>query len=559
MASYKDWNIAYRNASAAGDQEAMQEILGHMQEAGIKEGVIKSPTEGMSGLEKFTAGLGRGMVNIGRNVGNMVGLVSDTDMKEAERLDKPLMETGAGKAGSFVGETAALLPVGGLATSGVRAIAPRVASTVGQRLAQNLIARGAIEGATQGAITAGPDERLSGAATGAALGAAFPVAGAAVKGAAAGIRPTRSAQTLLKEGVELTPGQMSPSGSINQLEQALMAVPFIGKAIAGQREKGWQQVQNVIGEKASPPGFKPQTIGDVNKLVDEIGDAYNTAYKVGEGYPISTLSILKTNGQDIPLSKAFKSSLTSNANPDAKQYAQGFLENELQGLIGKRGNVMSDDLFDLRSRIRAEVRRLEKSQNAPYGASDILQSAEKKVTEAIDSHLPADVIPAVRAIDAKYGNYKVLQNAVKQAGDRPEGFTPAQFSQAVRQDALSLGDYASGGGRMRPLAKAGYETFQPNQPMTGRQAVTLAPLGYALAKGLAVSPLATGAAAVSGGALWGTKTGRELLAGDTKVQELMRDLMRKGRRNLTPNQREAMARLLQTGMIESAVGNEQGE
>lgn len=559
MPSFKDWTIAYRNASNAGDQEAMQEILGHMRDAGISEGIIKSPTEGMSGLEKFTAGIGRGMVNIGRNIGNMTGFVSDEELNQANKLDQPLMDTGAGKAGSFVGETAALLPVGGLATAGVKAIAPRVATTVGQRLAQNLVARGGIEGAVQGAITANPNERGAGAAEGAAIGTALPFAGKAIKGAVAGIRPTKYAQELINKGVELTPGQMAPTGAINQLEQSLMAIPGLKQVIGGQREKGWQQTQRLIGEEASPPNFKPKTVGDVNKLVDEIGDAYDAAYDVGKGFPIQSLSIMQTKGRDIPLAKAFKSALNSEGNPDGKATAARILENELQGLYDvarKRGGAMSDDLLAMRSRIRAKIRDLDKRVNAPYGASEILRIADDKITQVLNSQLPLDVMPAVKAIDAKYGNFKVLQKAVTQAGDQRTGFTPSQFSSAVRQDAAGSGSYAAGGGRMRPLAKAGKEVFENTEPMTGRMGVTLGPLAAAVGTGLASSPYTTGAALMGGGALWGTKTGRELLAGNTKAQDFMRDLMRKGRRNLTPNQREAMVRLLQTGMVENAVSED---
>lgn len=61
------------------------------------------PTEGMSGGQKFLAGVGKGMVDLGRGVGQMFGMVSEDDVKRSRQLDAPLMKTGAGLAGNIVG------------------------------------------------------------------------------------------------------------------------------------------------------------------------------------------------------------------------------------------------------------------------------------------------------------------------------------------------------------------------------------------------------------------------------------------------------------------------
>lgn len=68
------------------------------------------PTEGMSTLDKLRAGFGRAIADTARGVGQMVGAVSRDDVAEARRLDKSLMNTGAGQVGNFAGNMAALLP-----------------------------------------------------------------------------------------------------------------------------------------------------------------------------------------------------------------------------------------------------------------------------------------------------------------------------------------------------------------------------------------------------------------------------------------------------------------
>lgn len=72
------------------------------------------PTEGMSGSDKFFAGVGKGMTDVARGVRqflpNAIGGLSRADIEEARRLDAPLMNTGAGMAGNIVGTAATLVP-----------------------------------------------------------------------------------------------------------------------------------------------------------------------------------------------------------------------------------------------------------------------------------------------------------------------------------------------------------------------------------------------------------------------------------------------------------------
>jgi hypothetical protein len=68
------------------------------------------PTEGMSTTDKVLAGAGKAIYDIGRGAGQLVGLVDRADIEESRRLDAPLMNTGAGKVGNFVGNVAAFAP-----------------------------------------------------------------------------------------------------------------------------------------------------------------------------------------------------------------------------------------------------------------------------------------------------------------------------------------------------------------------------------------------------------------------------------------------------------------
>lgn len=68
------------------------------------------PTNGMSGTEKFLAGVGKAAMDVARGAGQMVGLVDRADVAESRQRDAALMNTGAGAAGNFAGNVAVLAP-----------------------------------------------------------------------------------------------------------------------------------------------------------------------------------------------------------------------------------------------------------------------------------------------------------------------------------------------------------------------------------------------------------------------------------------------------------------
>lgn len=91
-----------------------------------KADISLDPTDGMSGLDKFRAGMGKAFVDTGRGIGQLFGLVDQKDIDEAAKRDSYLMDTGAGIAGNIAGHVAGTVGPGML-LSKVAAI-PKVAS-----------------------------------------------------------------------------------------------------------------------------------------------------------------------------------------------------------------------------------------------------------------------------------------------------------------------------------------------------------------------------------------------------------------------------------------------
>lgn len=129
-------------------------------------------TEGMGGMDKFWAGAGAAATAPYYGARQMLGIDSQAEVDERKRLEKPLMDTGAGMAGNVAGN---------LAMAVVPGIAP-VANTV---------KGSALIGAGLSALqpTATGESRMQNLAIGGALGAGGAVAGkllGKVQSAAAG-------------------------------------------------------------------------------------------------------------------------------------------------------------------------------------------------------------------------------------------------------------------------------------------------------------------------------------------------------------------------------------
>lgn len=140
------------------------------------------PTSGMSGPQKFMAGMGQSIYDTGRGISQMFGGQTAKDTDEQRQMDAPLMRTGAGLLGNIAGGVAQFaLPGMGAEAAGAK-IASKLATNPGAlRAAQAIyrIASPAATGATFGATgTVGSNEtRLGNTGRGAVAGEVGGIAG----------------------------------------------------------------------------------------------------------------------------------------------------------------------------------------------------------------------------------------------------------------------------------------------------------------------------------------------------------------------------------------------
>lgn len=127
------------------------------------------PTKEMGLGEKFSAGFGKAMYDIGQGAGQMVGLgESGEETKNRRELDAPLMQTGGGIAGNLAGNITSMMPlvmvpgagtVAGAGALGMTAAAMQPAEGVGER-AKNMAVGFGLGAGTQ--ALAGPVARKAG-------------------------------------------------------------------------------------------------------------------------------------------------------------------------------------------------------------------------------------------------------------------------------------------------------------------------------------------------------------------------------------------------------------
>jgi hypothetical protein len=117
---------AIRNADKAGDSDSVRKLGAYLQTMQMLPKPAAppplDPTEGMSGADKFFAGVGKGMTDVVRGVGQVarhvlptsvadaIGAPTQADIDNAKERDAPLMRSGAAVSGDITGSIAAAVP-----------------------------------------------------------------------------------------------------------------------------------------------------------------------------------------------------------------------------------------------------------------------------------------------------------------------------------------------------------------------------------------------------------------------------------------------------------------
>lgn len=504
---------AFKRAQAAGDSEAMADLHERLTSAYQAE-TADAATEGTGTGQRLLEGVGQGMTNVGRHVGNLVGAVSDADLAEAKQRDAALLRTGAGRAGAFLGEVAATAPVGGVGLGLARAGAAKLGAGAATRFLAGAAGAGATQGAAEGALLADPGERLKGAGVGAVAGAAVPyVGGKAWNALVRGVKASAPARSLMRQGVDLTPGLMNPDSMLGRAEEVTGRMfSGVDKARASAMDD-WRTLARQEG--VAPQMTGANRAGSAQRGMESMRGEYEQAYD-----PVKGLEIMPKvfgNGPQPTLEALFKQAAMNKgtmASNQTRGEVGSWLNNALTSLRrNARGNIPSEDLLALRAQIRKQ--KFDAGDDAAKRA--MLGEAEAALTQVLESQVKGSSAQALRAADQKYAQFKLLEEAgwLGRRNQTASEFTPSQLLSAVgARTGKSSFVSGGGGGPLRDLAEQGRHVFDARVPQTGSALLSALPtagLGVLMGKaGIALAP------AVAGLAM--TKTGRRMAAGLTAPQ-----------------------------------------
>lgn len=388
------------------------------------------PTDGMSTTDKFLAGAGKAYVDLWRGAKQLVGAADQKEIDDAKALDAPLMRTGAGKVGNFVGSVATTLPVGmipgantvvgaGLIGAGVGGLQP---VATGESRGQNM-ASGGVGGVVGQKIATG--------------------IGRFVKPVQSSLTPEAEslAQTATsKYGIPLDAAQITGSKPLRVIDSVLDNLPFTAGKQAAKRE-------------AQQGAFNRAVAGTFGSADDKLTPEAMTVARKRIGGQFSDLSSRNTMQIDDQLLSDL-SAFESGVKRYATQDIQGPLLNRLDDVLAKAkdGAIDGRAYRELDSAIGKQMRGTSNGDLRNY-----LGELRDALRGGMDRSIGEADQAAWRQARGQYANLmKVAPLAAKSpAGD----VSPNALLQAVNTGNPSKG--FTTGGDLGELARIGKTFFKP--------------------------------------------------------------------------------------------------
>jgi hypothetical protein len=314
-----------------------------------------------------------------------------------------------------------------------------------------------------GLETGAPGAR--GAATGAAVGGAL---GAAGQGAAAAVRRYVSpeAQTLMKAGVKLTPGQMS-GGAADLIEQRIMGtVPLTGDLIRKARDQSIHDFNTAtinkalgeVGERLT--GAEKSGYGAVAEAGDKLSDAYNkvldnpSLHFVADNQFANDVNDITKEAQTLP--QAQRDQLHEIVNYALK-------DPTIQGL--PTGRQFKTGLATLGAYIKQYAGS---ALPAERHMVDLLRDYQTALKDSLSRSNP-QAAQQLNALDRGWAQLVRIENAAGRRATSDGVFTPADLLASERRAANSVRkrSFSRGEGMVQDWARAAQKVLPSKVPDSG--------------------------------------------------------------------------------------------
>lgn len=459
------------------DGTVIEDVPDGMSRSEIRMGLLKrginpdppadrvNPTDGMSGVEKFGAGVGKSFVDTGRGAKQLLN-IGDQDqlaqtIAEDRELSGPLTDTGAGMAGLVTGALAQTLAPGGAVLRAGKALNSARTANAGRSLLApktytGAAAQGAAFGATQPTLTDGEAWATTGLGTLGGLGgqALAKTVGTLAKPLSQklGNEEQRLAQVALDEGIPLTAADRT--GTKPLLSAVMENLPFT----AGKQGK-------LLDMKAG--AFNRAVLKRAGIDADEAAPQILDAARKELGSEFERLSA----GRKVPLGDGFLNKL---ADLDAAQgEVRGVLDTSkidrlVTGMLDRlgKGALKGETAQTIRSELTKEAKDAAAAQQSRL--ADALRTVRNAVDDAIGDTMTGADRKAWGEARRKYTALKTIQKAMDsapgQAGAKAD-IAPSALTRAVR--AGDKGGYAYGRGDLNDLSRAGELFVRKSVPDSG--------------------------------------------------------------------------------------------
>jgi hypothetical protein len=447
-------------------EEALAQVQASYKPRGPVQQIDVDPTKGMSTSDKFFAGVGKGMTDVVRGVGQAVGLVDQSEIDESKKRDAALMNTTAGTVGNIAGTVAATAPT---------MLIPGA----------NTVAGSAAIGAATGALApvASDESRGMNTVLGGAGGAAGALVGKALPRVAAPIEQSGPVKKLLAEGVVPTPGQAAGADSLfGRVEQKLQSLPLIGDIIKKGRDRATEELNVAAIRRALPVNARGQITAAgreaIEKADDILGSGYDAVYaqiKVKPDTQFLRDAIQVKNDPDLALPKELQARLGEIVR---SQVLDRVKAGEIAGPLAQR----------IDSNLGTLSRRYLSTPDADQRVLGLaLREVQKSFKALVERNAGPDAADTIRELNKSYANFLRVERAAAMQGARDGVFSADQLSSAVRalDRSGNKGSFARGAAPMQDLSDAAKTTMGGTVPNSGSADRALMALGAAGAGGAA--------------------------------------------------------------------------
>lgn len=428
-----------------------------------------NPTSSMSGPQKYIAGAGQGMTNLARGVGQILGVQDQEAIDEAARLDAPLLETGAGTAGSLTGAVATALPA---------MLVPGANTLTGTVLTGGAI--GALDPTETG------ESRTTNALLGAGGGAlGFGLGKVLSRILAPQTRP--AAKELLEAGVTPTPGQIM-GGAGQRIESAAESIPFVGQGIRGAKSRASEQFNRAVINKALEP---------IGANVDEIGhEGIKLAREAVENSYDEALSLLPRVDFDPQFDTALQTirQMATTLTPERQSQLERIIQQRLIDKLTPARTVSGESFKSIESEIKREAREFMRSADYDQRQMGAALNAVVVELKGLAARNSPEAAEALRRADSAYARLLRVERAASMQGAPTGVFSASQLGNAIRSmdGSLRKGAIGRGEGLMQDMSTAGREVLGESLPNSGTADRLLSTV--ALGGGYAVDPMIAGSA-----------------------------------------------------------------